>query len=240
LPLVESVKQFFVQAGYKMVIRRKSSSKEKILQHNFLNSLDRKPAARQRVSAVKDNKPGGDEPSPSVKNSWKTKKKLKVAMKPPPSAKSGTTGPKKLKSGTHSKDVKKEVAKKSPAKTVTTKTTLGTTVNDDEDLGLHSLRVHKKQPAPQKSPRKTKLVVEKPIIKERNRDNEDALGLFIGKDMKEASRPFEPIIDVSKCNEATGANKAKTNPPSSTPSADDADKKNELPSGATRKPASDS
>jgi hypothetical protein len=116
-------------------------------------------------------------------------------MKPLPSGKLGTIGPNKSKSVSHSKDVKKKVPKKSPAKTVPTKTTF---VNDDEELGLQSLTVNKKQPPAEKSPWKTNLVVEKSIIEEKNTENEDDLGLSIGKDLKEGSRPFKPIIEVSK------------------------------------------
>jgi hypothetical protein len=97
-----------------VVVHRKSSLKKK------------KPA-----SSVLDKKWKRDECSRCVKDYWITKKKLKVEMKPPPSAKSGTIGPKKLTYVSHSKDVKKKLAKKSPAKTVPTPTF----VNDEKDLG---------------------------------------------------------------------------------------------------------
>jgi hypothetical protein len=112
-------------------------------------------------------------------------------------------------------------------------------------LDCIALHLKKKRPPAGKSSRKTKVVVEKPIIEERNPDNEDNLGLLIGKDVKEGSLPFEPIIEVSKpdrkdeadiskdtaADEPISTDKGKTNSPSSTPSADDAD--------ATKKPSPD-
>jgi hypothetical protein len=60
-------KTVFIQAGYELVVGRKSSLKKTIQQHDVLNSLDRKPAARPKVSVVKDNKRKRDETSPCVK-----------------------------------------------------------------------------------------------------------------------------------------------------------------------------